>query len=108
MSDKDIILVQGREYLHIRQAAKILGLSQETARAGCRGGSVVCVQIGGAWYLQKTSLKSFLRQIQDKEAAKRTEVSRVRRTERMEIAKKSKNVKRLFRVGNEIGKIKRL
>lgn len=104
MNSKESILIKGSEYLHIRKAAQLLNLSQPTVRIGCRDGSLRAVQVGGAWYVEKTSLRLFLKKTQGKSASKSVDTRITRSSERKEIERRLKNVGRLFTVGGEIRK----
>lgn len=99
-----VILIGKDRYIDIGSVAKTLGLAKTTVRAGCSGGLLVCKQVGGSWYIQQSSLRGFLKQIQGRRVNKSVSVSVQRKMEKADVNTKAKNSRKLFRVGGEISR----
>ena len=89
------ILVKGVPFLHIATAARLLVVSKATIRSACRTKIGDCEVMGGAWYINKTSLRAFLRKSQEVKAAKNTEVKSDRRRDLRKITLNAKGAARL-------------
>ena len=59
MLSEKIILKNGTTYLHSKKAADLLDVSVPAVRAACSSGKLVCAQMGGAWYVDQKSIKTF-------------------------------------------------
>ncbi len=82
----------------------MLGISQVQLRVVCRKNSMESKQIGGAWYIEKNSLRAFLKQLQQNKAFAVSRLQIERKQEKKIIEKKAKQSGNVFKVGMEIGR----
>lgn len=58
MAEKTTLLWKnGQAYLHIKQAAKLLGCSEQFVRAKCASGELLGQVVAGAWHIEQSSLE---------------------------------------------------
>jgi excisionase family DNA binding protein len=50
----------GRNYVSLDQAAKLIGVSYQTALKYVKSGKLKAVRVGGGWRIYEDSLKAFL------------------------------------------------
>lgn len=106
MSERISVVRGSKKYVHIRGATKVLKVSDADIRLACSKSKLVCIQLGGAWYIAEDSLEAYKREKITLKQKRGATVKQERLEERMTIARKVANARKV--VGGEIRKRKAL
>lgn len=90
----------GKKYEHLSTARLKLNCSASYVRAMCQRGDLVCLQVGGSWYIEIASMHRGARRALENRVKKEITLSKLRKNELETIKNRSKTARRL--VGGEI------